>query len=90
VDREEGKPVSFTDAAGARAYISQYDARARRLARTSLPDLRVTYARVLGSAGQILLVGGPVTREELATAILELEFPEISEARSTYLRFTQP
>jgi hypothetical protein len=80
--------MSFDTADQARAYILVHDGRAKRLSKMSVSVLHRTYIEALAAAGQILLYGGAVSKDEHINAILDAEFPRIAEARTDYYQKT--
>lgn len=62
------------------AYLDAYQAETARLCRLKKADLIVEYRRELESKNIISLVGGPVTKDELISAIMRERFPRYREA----------
>lgn len=73
------------DGATARQYIQEHDRQARRLNRTHVTDLRTQLKAQLRVKGREIIHGGPVSRDELINALLELQYPDIAQARSDYV-----
>jgi hypothetical protein len=65
----------------ARAYVRHHDAAARDLSRMNRASLQALELDALSATGAQRLYGGPVSKDELASSILELRFPRISAAR---------
>jgi hypothetical protein len=70
----------FAAADQAKAYIIKHDNRVKQLSRMALPQLRT----VLLACQRTNVYGGPVSKDEFLAAIIEDEFPAISQARDTY------
>jgi hypothetical protein len=68
----------------ARSYIQTHDNRVKELDRFGLNRLKQEFQRTLHRLGETLVYGGPVSKDEFVNAILELEYPQISEARKIY------
>jgi hypothetical protein len=62
-------------------YVRAHDADAGSLDREKPAWLRHLYEKAVKDAGQIRLMGGPVSKDELISSILELRYPRIAEAR---------
>ena len=73
----------------ARSYIQTHDNRVKMLDRMTMDGLRRDDKAAMYRAGLKRLLGGPVSRDEFISDILELEFPDISEARRLYYESTQ-
>jgi uncharacterized protein YciI len=78
--------MSFDTADQARSYILAHDKRVKQLSRMSVSTLHRTYVEALAAAGQILLYGGAVSKDEHINAIIDAEFPRADEARADYYR----
>jgi hypothetical protein len=72
------------DTADPNPYILAHDKRVVQLDRMSVPMLRREYNAALEGTGHALLYGGPVSKDEWVGAVIELEFPLITEARECY------
>jgi hypothetical protein len=59
----------------ARTLREAHDAYVKRLSRRTLPALHGDYRNELAANGRQLLMGGPVTRDELISALAELRYP---------------
>jgi hypothetical protein len=66
-------------------YILEHDKRVVQLDRMPIASLRSIYRDLLTEAGTSLIYGGPVSRDEFISEIIELEFPQIRAARETYV-----
>lgn len=69
-----------------RAYILAHDKRVVQLDRMPIASLRSIYRDLLTEAGTSLIYGGPVSRDEFISAVIELEFPEVRAAREAYVQ----
>lgn len=56
----------------AKEFMLSYQSEVRYLSRMSAKDLRVVHARHMTANGMTSIFGGPVSKDELITAILEL------------------
>jgi hypothetical protein len=77
--------MEFTGADQAREYIRQHDNRVRFIDRKPNASLRSIYLSAMSDANLINVLGGPVSHDELVNAIIDLEFPDITAARSVYV-----
>jgi hypothetical protein len=68
----------------AKAYITAHDNRVKLLDRMSAAMLRDVHRRALSAAGLVLVCGGPVSGDEFISAVVEIEYPEITDAREVY------
>jgi hypothetical protein len=68
----------------ARDYIREHDNSVKGLSRRRISELRENYRTAQAHHGQETIYGGPVSKDEFISAILELEYPRISEARKIY------
>jgi hypothetical protein len=75
--------MTTLNAADPRAYIVAYDKRVLRLDRMAVAHLNTIYSGALGST---LVYAGPMSRDELVSAIAEIEFPQIRVAREAYVQ----
>jgi|SRR6185437_13770684 len=66
---------NFPTIESALEYRTAHDDRAKVLARKTAPSLRDRYRDHVRRQGSELISGGPVTRQELMTEILAIEFP---------------
>lgn len=66
-----------------RAYITAHDKRVVRLDRLAVAHLNTIYSDALGNT---LIYTGPMDRDELVSAIAEIEFPEIRAMRTAYVQ----
>lgn len=66
-------------------YIKWHDRRVVQLDRMSVATLREVYRTDLSYAAQQLVYGGPADKDEFIRSIIELEFPDITTARETYV-----
>lgn len=69
-----------------KAYIVAHDKRVVSLDRKANAALRGIYLSAMGDADEILLMGGPQSHDELISAIVEMEFPDIRAAREAYIQ----
>jgi hypothetical protein len=67
-------------------YILAHDKRVVQLDRMSVPMLRREYNAALEGTGHALLYGGPVDKDEWVSAVIEIEFPDITAAREAYVQ----
>jgi hypothetical protein len=65
-------------------YIHAHDADAKKLSRKSAPTLRDIWRAELAKQGTFSLLGGPVRRDELVNAILDLRYPQAQAARDVF------
>jgi len=70
--------------AAARAYIIAHDARAVRVDRMADISLRLLWLACLRNTGAECLMGGPQNHDELVNGVVDLEFPDVAEARRVY------
>lgn len=56
----------------AEEFMTSYQSEVRFLSRITAKNLRVVHARHMNERGMQMLLGGPVSKDELITAILEL------------------
>jgi hypothetical protein len=70
-------------------YIRRHDKRVIQLDRLSVAALRDVYLTGLSHAGQQLVYGGPVDKDEFIRSIIELEFPDIARVRETYVNLRE-
>ena len=66
-----------------KAYITAHDKRVVRLDRMAVAHLSTIYSGTLGST---LVYAGPMSRDELISAICEIEFPGIRAMREAYVQ----
>jgi len=82
-------PVN-ADADTAHAYIIHHDNRARHLDAMSDEELKRLYNAALGLRSMALLSGTDGwSHDELVGVIVDLEFPDVSEAREIWFRHAQ-
>ena len=67
--------TAFSTAESAQAYRQAHDARVKELYRTALPALRDLERDQLARQGLRRVFGGPVSKDELVSAILATEYP---------------
>ena len=72
--------------ADARAYITEHDKRVKLLDRKTVAVLCSIYLAAMRDAGMIQVMGGPESKDEFISAIVEIEFPEIRTAREVYVQ----
>jgi hypothetical protein len=75
--------MTTLNTADPKAYIIAHDKRVVRLDRMAVAQLSAVHSDALGNT---LVYTGPMSRDELVSAIVELEFPEIRAAREVYVR----
>jgi hypothetical protein len=75
----------FATADQARTYIRAHDHRVIQLDRKPLGYLRNALALAQRANGLVTVFGGPVSRDEHISAIIELEYPDIRQAREVYV-----
>lgn len=70
----------------AHAKIIHHDTYVRSLNRLTKANLAAVYRRELAKRGREILYGGPASRDELLSAIVDLRYPlaEMNEARQVY------
>jgi hypothetical protein len=68
----------------ARTYLQEHNDSAKGLGRRKVAELRENWRTAQAHHGQETIYGGPVSKDEFINAILELEYPRISEARKIY------
>ena len=73
--------MKFASQEAARAYIRARDARALKITRLTKPALQVIFGDVMRQRGMERHYGKS-SKDELIAEILELEFPDIKEART--------
>jgi hypothetical protein len=66
-------------------YILAHDKRVVRLDRMPIAALRSIYRDLLTETGSALIYGGPVSRDEFISAVIDQEFPEDRAAREAYV-----
>src|ERR1035441_9879644 len=71
--------MTTLNTADPKAYIIAHDKRVVRLDRMAVAQLSAVHSDALGNT---LVYTGPMSRDELVSAIVELEFPEIRAARA--------
>jgi hypothetical protein len=74
----------------ARTLIKDHDAYVRVISRKTKTDLAALYRRELARRGRELLYGGPGSKDEFISAIVDLEYPLglMNEARQVYYTVT--
>ena len=75
--------MTTTTIADPQAYIIEHDKRVRRLDRMAVAHLNTIYSDALGNT---LIYTGPMSRDELVSAIAAIEFPEIRAMREAYVQ----
>ena len=75
--------MTLTQTADPKAYIAAHDRRVVRLDRLAVAHLNTIYSAALGNT---LIYTGPMSRDELVSAIVAIEFPRIAAMREAYLQ----